>query len=92
MTGISDQGSVNLIPPSVNVDDFENRAVKVAKALNLIAGDGKTNVYKANSLDSSSWNEETSGAFKKYLSKFKDKQQHNSNKKELKYFDFEVLW
>ena len=26
--------------------DFDDRAVKIAKALNLIAGDGKSNVYK----------------------------------------------
>jgi hypothetical protein len=30
--------------------DFDPRAVKIAKALNLIAGDGRTNVYRANSL------------------------------------------
>ena len=71
--------------------DFDNRAVKVAKALNLIAGDGKTNVYKANSLDSSSWNEETIGAFKKHLRKFKNYHQNNINKKEFKYFNFDLL-
>ena len=71
--------------------DFDNRAVKVAKALNLIAGDGKTNVYKANSLDSSSWNEETLGAFRKHLRKFKDYKQNNVNKKEFKYFNFDLL-
>ena len=33
--------------------DFDNRSVKIAKAINLIAGDGKSNVYKLNTLDSS---------------------------------------
>ena len=31
--------------------DFDMRAVKVAKALNLIAGDGKTNVYRGNAIN-----------------------------------------
>ena len=30
--------------------DFDSRSVKIAKALNLIAGDGKTNVYRVNTL------------------------------------------
>jgi len=35
--------------------DFDIRLVKVAKALMLIAGDGRTNVFHANSLDSRDW-------------------------------------
>ena len=31
--------------------DFDARSVKVARALNLIAGDGKTQVFRANTLD-----------------------------------------
>ncbi len=31
--------------------DFDPRSIKIAKALNLIAGDGRTNVYRANTLD-----------------------------------------
>jgi type I restriction enzyme M protein len=30
--------------------DFDPRSIKIAKALNLIAGDGRTNVYRANTL------------------------------------------
>ncbi len=50
--------------------DFDERAVKIAKALNLIAGDGKTHVYKANSLDASQWDEETRVGLKSMLKKF----------------------
>lgn len=35
--------------------DFDPRLVKVAKAMMLIVGDGKTNVYRANSLDPRGW-------------------------------------
>lgn len=35
--------------------DFDLRLVKVAKAMMLIVGDGKTNVYRANSLDPRDW-------------------------------------
>jgi type I restriction enzyme M protein len=38
--------------------DFDSRAIKIAKALNLIAGDGRTNVYRANALDPRNWSED----------------------------------
>lgn len=37
--------------------DFDEKAVRVAKTLNLIAGDGKTNVICLNTLDYGRWNE-----------------------------------
>lgn len=41
--------------------DFDPRLVKVAKAMMLIAGDGRTNVYKVNSLDPREWTNRTDG-------------------------------
>src|SRR5205823_1456133 len=35
--------------------DFDARSVKIAKALNLIAGDGRNNVYRLNTLDPRNW-------------------------------------
>ena len=35
--------------------DFDEKVVRVAKCINLIAGDGQTNVLKLNSLDWKSW-------------------------------------
>lgn len=73
--------------------DFDSRAIKVAKALNLIAGDGKTNVYRANSLDSSSWNEEIRGAFRPFLKRFlKETENDKENQKKFKFFNFDVLF
>jgi len=37
--------------------DFDEKSVRVAKTLNMIAGDGKTNVLHLNSLDFTRWNE-----------------------------------
>lgn len=37
--------------------DFDDKAVRVGKTLNIIAGDGETNVLLLNSLDYESWNE-----------------------------------
>ncbi|MCL5948857.1 MAG: type I restriction enzyme HsdR N-terminal domain-containing protein, partial [Candidatus Bathyarchaeota archaeon] len=52
--------------------DFDDKAVKIAKAVNLIAGDGKTNVYKLNSLDPVSWDDEGRGSFSHFLTRFED--------------------
>lgn len=39
--------------------DFDERAVRVARTLNLIAGDGQTNVLHLNTLDYERWDENT---------------------------------
>ena len=39
--------------------DFDERTVRVARTLNLIAGDGETNVLHLNTLDYEHWNERT---------------------------------
>lgn len=40
--------------------DFDEKAVRVARTLNLIAGDGRTNVMHLNTLDYERWDEVTS--------------------------------
>jgi type I restriction enzyme M protein len=47
--------------------DFDSRSVKIAKALNLIAGDGRTNVYRANTLDPRHWPDDIRIALKPML-------------------------
>ena len=37
--------------------DFEEKATKISKAIMLIAGDGKSHIYKENSLEFTKWNE-----------------------------------
>lgn len=73
--------------------DFDKRAVKIAKALNLIAGDGKSNVYKLNSLDPSSWNDEGRAGLRSMLTQFmEDNEKDDDNQKNFRYFDFDVLF
>lgn len=72
--------------------DFDVRAIKVAKALNLIAGDGKTNVYRANSLDPTSWDDDVKAALKSHLTLFpNDPKRDQENLKLFKFFSFDVL-
>lgn len=72
--------------------DFDLRAVKVAKALNLIAGDGRTNVYRANSLDNSSWEEDIKSALKQFLKRFpRNSDDETENQRTYKYFTFDIL-
>ncbi len=72
--------------------DFDDRAVKIAKALNLIAGDGKQNVYKLNTLDPRSWDEEGKSGFRKFLRRFpKDPEQDKNNQNNYQMFNFDIL-
>lgn len=71
--------------------DFDDKAVKIAKAVNLIAGDGKTHVYKLNSLDAIAWDDQGKGAFKNFLTRFEDMEKDEENQKKFKYFNFDVL-
>lgn len=72
--------------------DFDLRSVKIARALNLIAGDGKTNVYKANTLDPKTWSEEVRVGMKQRLRRFpKNPEEDKWNRDHYRYFDFDVL-
>lgn len=73
--------------------DFDEKVVRVARTLNLIAGDGETNVLHLNALDYDRWNETTKnedwlmtygGGFKRLEAL---KQERNSNKE----FLFDIL-
>jgi type I restriction enzyme M protein len=71
--------------------DFDARSVKVAKALNLIAGDGRTNVYRSNTLDPRNWGEDVRVALKDRLRRFEAHADDVWNQKNFRYFDFDVL-
>jgi len=71
--------------------DFDPRSVKIAKALNTIAGDGKTNVYRANTLDTRMWSEETRAGVRPRLRHFKDAAENQENERTFRYFDFDLL-
>jgi type I restriction enzyme M protein len=72
--------------------DFDNHAIKISKALNLIAGDGKTNVYRANTLDPRGWDAAIKEGLKHRLQRFSDDPQRDRwNREHYRYFDFDVL-
>lgn len=73
--------------------DFDEKSSKIARAMMLIAGDGKSHIYKENSLDSASWAEESKVDFKKeeLLEEFDDYEKNEQNKKEFLHFNFDIL-
>jgi len=71
--------------------DFDPRSVKIAKALNLIAGDGKTHVYRVNSLDPRGWSQEAKVGLKDRLLEFPDDIPNVWNQKNYIHFNFDIL-
>ena len=71
--------------------DFDPRSVKIGKAMMLVAGDGKTNVTQANSLDSEVWTEEAKTKFKQFLTSFKDSEENRSNQEKMSDFSFDIV-
>ncbi|HEY9184318.1 MAG TPA: N-6 DNA methylase [Salegentibacter sp.] len=50
---------IDYVQNNVFAIDFDEKAVRVARTLNLIAGDGQTNVLHLNTLDWERWDEKT---------------------------------
>ena len=71
--------------------DSSPKAVKIAKALNLIAGDGKSHVYELNSLNPPKWGDEGKAAFRPLLTRFESRTDDEQNQREFQYFDFNIL-
>lgn len=72
--------------------DSSPKAVKIAKALNLIAGDGKTNVYELNSLNPPKWSELGKAAFRPLLTRFPgDAPNDEANQQGFQDFDFDLV-
>lgn len=94
-----DQFTTNGLPPAITeyagtmvyAIDSSPKAVKIAKALNLIAGDGKSNVYELNSLNPPKWSDEGKAAFRPLLTRFEDGNQDEANQRDFQFFDFDIL-
>jgi type I restriction enzyme M protein len=71
--------------------DFDSRSVKIAKALNLIAGDGKTNVYRVNSLAPFQWGDDARVGLKPRLRRFPKASDTQENMKSYREFDFDIV-
>lgn len=79
--------------------DFDEKAVRVARCLNLIAGDGQTNVLHLNTLDfkrwpewikDQDWNETYLDGWKKFRELCADKKK-DDQKRDYKQFGFDIL-
>ena len=74
--------------------DFDEKTVRVARTLNLIAGDGETNVLHLNTLDYDRWKDKTEKDKKwinTYGKGFERLEKLRAEKKENKLFNFDVL-
>ena len=72
--------------------DFDERAATIAKALNLIAGDGRSNIYRADSLDPRDWPDDVRVALKPFLRRFPgSRADDQENQKSYRRFNFDVL-
>ena len=74
--------------------DFDEKTVRVARTLNLIAGDGETNVLHLNTLDFDRWGDKTEKDRKwinTYGNGFQRLEKLRSEKGQNKQFDFDVL-
>ena len=78
----------------VFVIDFDERSVRVSRCLNLIAGDGETNVLHLNTLDWKKWNETTkqddwSDTYGSGFARLKRVREKRS--KDFRHFDFDIV-
>ena len=72
--------------------DFAKKPVMIAKAINLIVGDGKSHVYKDNSLAPQTWNDESKAGLRPRLLRFLDEpEKDRENQDKFLYLDFDVL-
>jgi len=74
--------------------DFDAKTVRVGRTLNLIAGDGETNVLQLNSLDYERWKSDfyDNPDWRKVYGKgFENLETLQAKKKDYRYFSFDVL-
>ncbi len=77
--------------------DFDEKTVKISRALMLIAGDGKSHVFKLNSLDTREWQGEESekvrarAELQNLLSETGDSQKDRANRESLRNLNFDIL-
>lgn len=93
----SRETKINFAATHIYGIDFAETAVKISRALMLIAGDGKSHIFKLNSLNPAEWQGEEQEKLKarvellQRLHKFGDYTKDADNEKNFKYFGFNVL-
>ncbi len=84
---------VDYVNNKVFAIDFDEKAVRVARTLNLIAGDGQTNVMHLNTLDYERWDEKTENEEwqNTYFNGWRKLKKLKRDKKNNRDFNFDVL-
>ncbi|GAA4951730.1 N-6 DNA methylase [Algibacter agarivorans] len=84
---------IDYVQNKVFAIDFDEKAVRVARTLNLIAGDGQTNVLHLNTLDWERWDEKTEDEEWQdtYFEGWKKLKKLRKDKKSNRDFEFDVL-
>jgi type I restriction enzyme M protein len=84
---------VEYVQEKVFAIDFDPKAVRVARCLNLIAGDGQTNVMELNTLDWERWKDKTEDETWQdaYFEGFKRLRKLQAEKNSFRNFGFHVL-
>lgn len=73
--------------------DFDEKSTKISRAIMLIAGDGKSHIYKANTLDTREWPQSYKDelANLRLLRELNNYEDNRANQQSYKYLNFDVL-
>ncbi len=73
--------------------DFDERSTKISRAIMLIAGDGKSHIYKTSSLNHKDYPAKLQGDLKEFklVKQFADFDKNRENSETLKYLNFDIL-
>lgn len=87
------QRELDYVTEKVFAIDFDEKSVRVARTLNLIAGDGQTNVLHLNTLDYDRWDETTKQTewIDTYNDGWKKLKKLAAEKNSYKRFNFDIL-
>lgn len=87
------QAEINYVQNKVFALDFDLRSVRVGRTLNIIAGDGETNVLLLNTLDFSRWEHTTQDRawLKNYNTGYSKLETLRTEKNSNRHFQFDIL-
>lgn len=73
--------------------DFDEKSTKISRAIMLIAGDGKSHIYKTSSLDTREWSPSLKDELKKLklVRELDDYEANRENQQSFHYLDFDLL-
>lgn len=97
MTDKSHETKIEYAKSKIYGIDFDDKPVKISRALMLIAGDGRSHVFKLNSLSPKEWigsdaeKEKARSELRQRLYKFNDYDKDRQNEEGFQYFNFDLL-